>query len=146
MNNEPNFYDLLGVDRGATTAEIRTAYIELMKRHHPDISPGATEGSEAFGSVADLNAAFAVLRDHRKRAKYDMRMSAPPVARLVAVSRPAPFQGHGRRHLLALIATGAIVAGVAAVPLADPSLLRSFGPPAQEFGAGNVAGGAPAKT
>lgn len=145
MSNWTNPYDLLGVDRGATTGQIRAAYVELMKRHHPDISQCGTKGSEALGYVADLNAAFAVLRDHRKRADYDMQLASASAARLVAVDYPAPSpRVDRRRRLQALIGLGAAVAAVAAVSLVDLSPLRSFVFPQRDLGMADIADHAPA--
>lgn len=136
-----NLYDLLGVDRGATTAEIRAAYVELMKRHHPDISHHH-DGSAPFDYVAQLNAAFAILRDHRARANYDMQMRHIPAAKLVAVAHPLPVRQRSRNHhsrLFALFTVGAAVAAAAAVSLADLSPLGRFVAPARDWAIADIA-------
>lgn len=60
-----DFYDVLGVDKGADEAEIKRAYRELARKFHPDLNP---EGAEAFKQI---NEAYAVLSDGRERARYD---------------------------------------------------------------------------
>jgi DnaJ-class molecular chaperone len=67
-NPFPDHYATLGLDRRCTTAQIRSAYRLLAKRHHPDVNhgaPGATERARA------LNAAHEVLSDPARRRTYD---------------------------------------------------------------------------
>jgi len=61
-------YDVLGLKRTATDAEIRAAYRKLAKRHHPDLNPGKPEADERFKQI---NAANNLLSDPDKRARYD---------------------------------------------------------------------------
>lgn len=61
-------YEILGVPRTATQAEIRSAYRRLAKELHPDLNPGRPEAAERFKAVASANA---LLSDPEKRAKYD---------------------------------------------------------------------------
>lgn len=63
-----DFYDILGVSRTADEKEIRQAYRRLARQHHPDVNPGDGESAERFKSI---NAAYEVLSDADKRAKYD---------------------------------------------------------------------------
>jgi DnaJ-class molecular chaperone len=63
-----NFYDVLGVTRSASDREIRSAYRKLARKYHPDVNPGNT-GAEA--QFKEVNAAYEVLSDKDKRAKYD---------------------------------------------------------------------------
>lgn len=66
--SEHNLYDVLGVDRGATQQEVKSAYRKLAVRHHPDRNPGDHRAEERFKAAA---AAYAVLSDPEKRARYD---------------------------------------------------------------------------
>jgi DnaJ-class molecular chaperone len=66
MADDP--YQLLGLQRGATEAEIRAAYRKLAKRYHPDLNPGKPEAAERFKQI---NAANDLLSDPEKRARYD---------------------------------------------------------------------------
>ena len=61
-------YQLLGVPKTATEAELRTAYRKLAKQHHPDLNPGKPESAERFKRI---NAAYDLLSDKDKRARFD---------------------------------------------------------------------------
>jgi DnaJ-class molecular chaperone len=61
-----DYYTVLGVSRDATEAEIKRAFRELARKHHPDVSPGSN--GEAF---REINEAYAVLSDRDSRARYD---------------------------------------------------------------------------
>ncbi len=63
-----DYYQILGVGRTATPAEIKKAFRKLAREHHPDKKPGDKAAEQRF---KDLNEANAVLSDPDKRAKYD---------------------------------------------------------------------------
>ena len=63
-----DYYDILGVSRSSDEREIRQAYRRLARQHHPDVNPGDEASAERFKSI---NAAYEVLSDADKRAKYD---------------------------------------------------------------------------
>ena len=63
-----DYYDILGVPRSADEKEIRQAYRRLARQHHPDVNPGDEDSAERFKTI---NAAYEVLSDADKRAKYD---------------------------------------------------------------------------
>ena len=65
---EQDFYDLLGVPRGADDASIKAAYRKMAKECHPDRHNGCTEQAERFKAI---NEAYDVLKDPQKRAAYD---------------------------------------------------------------------------
>src|SRR5215203_3884566 len=63
-----DYYEVLGVTRTATDAEIKRAYRTLAVKHHPDKNPGDAQAEEKFKECAE---AYAVLSDSQKRAQYD---------------------------------------------------------------------------
>ena len=64
---DKNYYDVLGISKNATEAEIKTAYREMAKKYHPDISK-EENAEEKFKEVQE---AYSVLSDPEKRANYD---------------------------------------------------------------------------
>jgi molecular chaperone DnaJ len=61
-------YEVLGVEKSATEAEIKSAYRKLAKKYHPDMNPDNKEAEEKFKEVND---AYAILSDPEKRKKFD---------------------------------------------------------------------------
>ena len=68
-----NYYDVLGVDKTASASEIKSAYYKLAKKYHPDLNKDNAEAAEKFKEV---NEAYEVLSDEKKRANYDQFGSA----------------------------------------------------------------------
>lgn len=63
-----DYYETLGLKKGATEEEIKKAYRKLAITYHPDKNPGNAEAEEKF---KEINEAYAVLSDPQKRAQYD---------------------------------------------------------------------------
>jgi DnaJ-class molecular chaperone len=63
-----DYYQVLGVPRNASQAEIQKAYRELARKHHPDMNPGDKTAKKKFQKI---QAAFDVLNDPQKREMYD---------------------------------------------------------------------------
>ncbi|MGN0277075.1 MAG: molecular chaperone DnaJ [Hominisplanchenecus sp.] len=66
--NKRDYYEVLGVDRGADDATIKKAYRQLAKKYHPDMNPGDKEAERKFKEASE---AYAVLSDAEKRRQYD---------------------------------------------------------------------------
>ncbi len=64
-----DYYEILGVGRGATQDEIKRAYRRLAREHHPDTNQGDTASEERFKKI---NEAYEVLSDPTRRERYDM--------------------------------------------------------------------------
>jgi molecular chaperone DnaJ len=65
---EKDYYQVLGVPKNATAAEIKKAYRKLAQQHHPDANPGNAQAGERF---KEISAAYDVLGDQDKRTQYD---------------------------------------------------------------------------
>ena len=65
---ERDYYEVLGVERGADDAEIKRAFRKLAQQWHPDVNTGA-EAQERF---KEINEAYQVLSDPQRRQAYDM--------------------------------------------------------------------------
>ena len=66
--NKRDYYEVLGVEKTASEADIKKAYRSLAKKYHPDMNP---DNKEAEVKFKEVNEAYAVLSDEEKRAKYD---------------------------------------------------------------------------
>ena len=128
-----NFYAVLGISPSASAEEIRSAYLALMKRHHPDALGEADDEAKA----RELNRAYAVLRDPASRAEHDAALklaASAPAGRAVAARRaaagyrpfPAPAPASRRRSRLARTAAFLSLLAVAAAAFVAVQILRDF--------------------
>ncbi len=68
LADKRDYYEVLGVSKGAGDDEIKKAYRKMAKQHHPDANPGNKEAEAKFKEVSE---AYSVLSDSQKRAAYD---------------------------------------------------------------------------
>jgi molecular chaperone DnaJ len=68
VSSKRDYYEVLGVDRGASREQIKASYRKLAVKYHPDRNPGDKQAEESFKEAAE---AYAVLSDPDKRAQYD---------------------------------------------------------------------------
>ncbi|MBI2922811.1 MAG: DnaJ domain-containing protein [Planctomycetes bacterium] len=87
MPAKRDYYEVLGVQRGAPEDEIKKAFRKLARRYHPDVNPGDKAAEAKFKEIAE---AYEVLTDKKKREQYDRFGHAEPGA------GPGGFPGGGQ--------------------------------------------------
>ena len=70
---EKNYYDILGVKKDASDADIKKKYRKLVRQYHPDVS----DHPDADNKIAEINNAYETIRDKEKRAEYDAMLDNP---------------------------------------------------------------------
>ncbi len=70
---EKNYYDILGVKKDASDADIKKKYRKLVRQYHPDVS----KDPDADNKIAEINNAYETIRDKDKRAEYDAMLDNP---------------------------------------------------------------------
>lgn len=68
MAEKRDYYEVLGVQKGASEAELKKAYRNMAKKYHPDVNQGDNSAESKFKEV---NEAYEVLSDAGKRSRYD---------------------------------------------------------------------------
>ena len=68
MSEKRDYYEVLGVQKNATDADLKKAYRNLAKQYHPDVNPGNKEAEAKF---KEANEAYEVLSNPEKRSRYD---------------------------------------------------------------------------
>ena len=76
MANKRDYYEVLGVSKTATEDELKKAYRKLAKKYHPDANPDNKEEAEA--KFKEVNEAYEVLSDPKKRQMYDQFGTVDP--------------------------------------------------------------------
>ena len=68
MADKRDYYEVLGIQKGASEQEIKSAFRKMAMKYHPDKNPGDAEAEEKFKEV---NEAYSILSDPEKKDKYD---------------------------------------------------------------------------
>lgn len=71
----PNYYEILGVEQGASAEEIKKSFRSLALKHHPDKNKNSEESKQQFVKIVE---AYEVLSDEQARKKYDENSFAMP--------------------------------------------------------------------
>ena len=71
--NQKTYYDILGVAKDASLADIKKAYRKLVRRYHPDVS----KDPDADQKTSEINLAYNTLKDEAKRAEYAEMLANP---------------------------------------------------------------------
>ncbi|MGI8705028.1 MAG: J domain-containing protein [Sphingomicrobium sp.] len=125
----PNHYATLGIAPSSRPAAIRAAYVELMRRYHPDVNPSATGAAR----VRVITAAYAVLGVPDRRAAYDLERT-----RLVAATGSVFMAERPHWRLTPLLA---VSFGLAVIVLLLPLLIPPpFNPPERSGPTSSVGG------
>lgn len=85
MTAKRDFYEILGVDRSADEATVKSAYRKKAMQYHPDRNPGNAEAEEKFKEATE---AYEILKDPQKRQMYDQYGHA-------GLGQGAGFGGYG---------------------------------------------------
>jgi len=89
----PNYYDILGVPRGAKTSAVREAYLRMARERHPDRFTDPAAKRQAEGSLRDITTAFNTLSNERLRQEYDAEIERPRPTTPAEIASEAFAQG-----------------------------------------------------
>ncbi len=101
-----DYYEILGVTRGASDEEIKRAYRKLVFEHHPDRNPGS-QGAEA--KIREINAAYEIVGDSEKRGTYerlrwgDEPRDAPPDPTVILEAMEQKLFEEGHKEVFQLL-------------------------------------------
>ena len=82
MATKRDYYEVLGVPKTASDADIKKAFRQMAKKYHPDVNPGDKEAEAKFKEV---NEAYEVLSDAKKRSEYDQFGHEGPMLSLIHI-------------------------------------------------------------
>jgi molecular chaperone DnaJ len=105
-----DYYEVLGVARTATEEEIKKAYRQLARQHHPDRNPGDKEAETRFKEVQE---AYDTLSDKEKKSLYDLRGHSGPSMRFRRKPKPgsAPNPGFSYEDVVSEMFGGSVFRG-----------------------------------
>ena len=84
-----SYYEILGVPKTATSAEVRQAYVRLAKERHPDLFTDPAEKARAHDFFKEVTTAFNTLSNDRRRQEYDREQEKPKAAAPQEIARRA---------------------------------------------------------
>lgn len=70
-----NYYEVLGVDRNVSAEDLKKSYLDLMRKYHPDLERDPEKKKIAEEKAKEINAAYDVLKDKKKRKEYDLTLN-----------------------------------------------------------------------
>src|ERR1051326_1171838 len=125
-----DYYEVLGVARGASEADLKSAFRKLAMKYHPDRNPGDKDCEHHFKEV---NEAYDVLKDTQKRAAYDRFGHAafeqggnPPPPPAYGFSGNAPIVNHFEEMVASLFGRAAHQTTSRRAPLSYDQLVARF--------------------
>ena len=134
-------FQVLGLERASTEAQVKEAYFRLARRFHPDVhhDPALADLRDKIEAIfVRLGEAYEVLRNPRIRAKYESQI-APPKGTAAAPSAPAPVSVdpavEAREAAAAIKRAARLVTSEMywdAIQVLEPAVLRAQGKPRQE--------------
>lgn len=92
LANKRDYYEVLGLTKSASEADIKKAYRQMAKKYHPDVNPGDKQAEEKF---KEINEAYEVLSDAQKKARYDQFGHEDPTAGFGGGATYSDFGGFG---------------------------------------------------
>ncbi|MBF8305070.1 MAG: hypothetical protein HW398_258 [Acidobacteria bacterium] len=113
-----DYYAVLGVPPEATAAQIKQAYRQLAQRFHPDRVAGADDAEQSIERMVEINEAFEVVSDKKRRAAYDDSRKAP--------SKPAAPAEPGAASRDMPVEPTPVAQGAAGNPLVDQQVSQDF--------------------
>ena len=113
-----DYYAVLGVSPDATITHIKKAYRSLAQRHHPDKASAEEDAQGSVERMVEINEAFAVVSDKKKRAAYDHQRTAP--------SQPAPAAGPASAESEMPVQPTPAAAQTARNPVLDQTVNQDF--------------------
>ena len=87
MAEKRDYYEVLGIGKNATDAEIKSAYRKLAKKYHPDLNPGDKDAEEKFKEVNEANMFFPTRTSASAMTSSDSLGSIPTMWRLWRLRR-----------------------------------------------------------
>jgi tetratricopeptide (TPR) repeat protein len=133
-------FQVLGLERASTEAQVKEAYFRLARRFHPDVhhDPALADLRDKIEAIfVRLGEAYEVLRNPRIRAKYEAQINPSPAAPAPAAPAPAPVdrETEAKEAAVAIKRAARLLSSEMywdAIQVLEPAVLRAVGKPRQE--------------